>query len=185
MFFHKGLVKQVLLMAVLALVPVSASAQRTAKGQGMITLTGTYPLGGELSYGGYLNSSFWEAGAIGLFRTHSLGEVSPMDYAQALAFGDWMYRLAGTRNRVLNLYIGGGAFLGYEFYDPWNKLTEGQKESLSSSGTFLYGILGKLQLQLFLSRSLSILLSAEAPVNFTSPITWIQPCGSLGLRLDL
>lgn len=184
MFFHKRLVKQ-LLTAFLVLMPIGASAQRTANGQGMISLSGSFPLGGSLSYGGYLNSSFWEAGAMGLFRSHDLSEGNPMDYAQAFAFGDWMYRLVATRNRVLNLYIGGGAFIGYEFNDPWKKLPEDVRGTLSSSGTFLYGILGKLQLQLFLSRSLSILLSAEAPVNFTSPITWIQPCGSLGLRLDL
>lgn len=185
MFFHLNVVNRLILCSSLLLMPIAASAQRTASGHGMVSLSGSYPWGAELSYGQYLPSSFWEAGAQGLLRSYPINQEISMKYAQVFAYGDWMYRLAATRNRLLNLYLGAGAFLGYESYDPWKQLPSHISSDVISKGTFLYGILGKLQIQIFMNRYLSLLLTASAPVNFASPITWIQPSGSLGLRLDL
>lgn len=185
MVFHQvNLFKKLIVLFILCASPLMARAQRTTSGGGMIGLEGFYPLGAGLSYGQYLPSSFWEAGVNALLRDCALNDGQNMQYMPLCAFGNWLYRIAGTRSRSINLYAGAGAFLGWEFCDPCRTLPDFISDT-NPDGTFLYGISAKIQLQAFLSRSFSVLLSGVAPINFTSPYNRIQPCASLGLRLDL
>lgn len=185
MFFHKvKLVNRLITLFLLCVLPITARAQRTTCGGGMVSLEGFYPLGGGLSYGQYLPSSLWEVGVNGLWRDYAINDEHKMQYLPVCAYGNWMYRIAATRTRSFNLYAGMGAFLGWEFYDPGKTLPESISEELSK-GTFLYGINPKIQMQIFPSKRFSVLLSGIAPINFSSPCSWIQPCVSLGLRLDL
>lgn len=185
MFLHKGeIVIMVIVLSLLCALPQPAQAQRTTCGGGMVSLEGFYPLGAGLSYGQYLPSSYWEAGVNALWRSHDINDESKMQYMPLSVYGEWLYRVVGTRSRSLNLYAGAGVFLGWEFYDPFTSLPDHLSSNLPA-GTFLYGIRAQAQLQIFLSRSFSILLSGKAPINFSSPCTWIQPCVCFGLRLDL
>ena len=185
MVFHQvKLVNKLIMLFLLCALPLTARAQRTTCGGGMVSLEGFYPLGAGLSYGQYLPSSYWEAGVNALWRNHDINDEYKMQYMPLCAFGNWLYRIVGTRSRSINLYAGAGVFLGWEFYDPCKTLPDFISGAISD-GTFLYGISAKIQLQAFLSRRFSVLLSGLAPINFSSPCKWIQPCASLGLRLDL
>ena len=161
-----------------------AAAQRTTAGQGMLSIEGGYPCAVGLSWGQYLPSSMWEAGAFAQYRTYHVSPEYSMPYYPAALYGDWMYRVAATRSRAFNLYAGAGVFLGWEFYDPQKTLPDFISSSLSE-GAFLYGVNPKIQAELFFTRRMAVILSGSAPINFTSSCAWIQPYGSFGLRLDL
>ena len=180
--FHKSVNKIVFTLA-LCLLSAGAQAQRTSSGQGMLSFEGQWPHGASVSAGGYLASSLWEAGAFAQWRCAHL-DAYDMEYLPAAAFGDWMYRLCGTRSRALNLYAGAGVFLGWEFFDPRGTLPETVLEE-TGSGVFLYGALAKIQLEIFFSRTVALILSGMAPFNFSSPYSWIEPVGTFGLRIDL
>lgn len=185
MVFHKlKLVNRLIWFVLLCAMPISARAQRTTCGGGMVSLEGFYPLGAGLSYGQYLPSSFWEAGLSALWRNYDINSEYKMQYMPLCVYGNWLYRIAATRSRSFNLYAGTGVFLGWEFYDPRKTLPAFISGTISD-GTFLYGINAKLQMEIFLSRRFAVLLSGIAPINFSSPCAWIQPCVSFGLRLDL
>lgn len=185
MFFHScKLVNRLVICAALCLMPAAASAQRTVSGQGMVSLDGAWPHGASLCYGQYLPSSFWEAGAFAQWRSTAVNDSYTMPYMPVGVFGNWMYRLVGTRSRVFNLYTGAGVFLGWEFYDPGNDLPDFVSEDLTG-GTFLYGINAKIQAELFFTRTAAFLFTGTAPINFSSPCTWAQPCAAFGIRIDL
>lgn len=186
MFLHKAnLVNRLIVLFVtLCGMSLPANAQRTTSGGGMVSLEGFYPLGAGLSYGQYLSSSFWEVGVSALWRDYAINDEYTMQYMPTTAYGNWLYRIAATRSRSLNIYAGAGAFLGWEFYDPRKALPVFISGEISD-GTFLYGINAKIQLEAFLTRRFAILLSGNVPINFSSPCTWIQPHASFGLRLDL
>lgn len=168
----------------LCLMPTVASAQRTTSGQGMLSFEGQWPHGVSISYGQYLPSSMWEAGAYTQYRTTPVNSDCMMEYMPAAVFGNWMYRLVGTRSRMFNLYAGAGAFLGWEFFDPWKTLPDFLSEEIGS-GVFIYGINAKLQAEIFFTRRTAFLISGSAPMNFTSPCSWIQPTAAFGIRIDL
>ena len=161
-----------------------AAAQRTTAGQGMLSLDGGYPCAASLSYGQYLPSSLWEAGAFAQYRSYYINSEYSMPYYPVGVFGNWMYRIISTRSRVFNVYAGAGVFLGWEFYDPEKTLPDFISSSLID-GAFLYGVNPKIQAEVFFTRRIAVILSGNAPINFTSSCAWIQPCGSIGFRLDL
>lgn len=184
MIVQKELIKMFVACAAFICLAFTASAQRTTAGRGMLSAEAQYPCGASLSYGQYLHSSIWEAGARVQWRNYVINSEYTMPYMPLCAFADWMYRIVGTRSRVFNMYAGAGVFLGWEFYDPGKTLPDFISSSLSS-GTFLYGVEAKLQMEVFVSKRLALLFSGVAPFNFSSPCSWIQAYGSLGIRLDL
>lgn len=184
MTFHKRLSKKVFCVC-LCLVSISAFAQRTTGGQGMISIEGGYPHAACFSFGSYLPSSMWEAGAALQWRKAILDNGDSQPYLPSYAFGNWMYRLAGTRSRAFNIYAGAGVFLGWEFLSGVKTLPVSETGDDSASGTFLYGINAKVQAEIFLAKSFAVILSGNAPVNFSSKYNWIQPCGCFGFRINL
>ena len=106
----------------------AASAQRTMKGQlhigaqASLSADPRVPIGGELSFGSYLLDSHisgWinvTPDYISLPTGHQLGYI-PINVG-----ADYMYRVAATRARSVNLYVGGGVFLGWELYDPFKRV---------------------------------------------------------------
>ena len=169
---------------------MEANAQRTMRGEGLLTAGAHYPFSGpywmgvDLSYGQYLLGSYWRAGVDVTEYTHGLPDDIPMSYLQAVASGDWMYRIAGTRSRVLNLYAGAGLFLGYEAADPWSLLPEDYREDFAP-GVFIYGARLCLETEIFLSRRVAFVLGGRMPLCFPSQFGWFRYDAGAGIRLNL
>lgn len=164
-------------------------AQRTMRGEYFLSaqaLSGTVPpsvTGAEVSFGQYLLSSYWKAGVTASsFSGYTLSRPEA-GYAHLAAYGDWMERIAATRNRMLNIYAGGGVFLGYEAYTPQTapvvSETGEQKE-----GAFLYGVHAGLEAEFFVMKRLALVISGKVPVNFTSPHGWLHGSAGAGLRYN-
>lgn len=177
--------------ALYCVISPEADAQRTANSALMLTAGYSYPFSGrgddfclDLCCGQYRLNSYWNAGITGNLYSHGLKNESMMQYAHIAAIGEWMYRLAGTRNRAVNLYIGGGMFIGYEAYDPFGKLPDYFETGLGN-GAFLYGIHAKLEGEFFIWRNVAIVLGGRLPVNFTSPVSKVNYHVSAGLRINL
>lgn len=167
-----------------------AQAQRTMKGQNMLTVSvGTSILrvqdcGAEISFGQYLLGSYWFAEVGAMSHRVATSGHNLMRFMDMLASGGYMHRLVSNRSRSLSLYAGGGAFLGYEIYDPMDELPESISTGLPS-GTFLYGISPRILAEVFITGKMALTASCSVPVNFTSPITKARPDLMLGLRLNL
>lgn len=174
----------------LLLVTTKANGQRTMRSQNLISaefrtpFTGATDLGGELSWGQYLLNSYWQVSLNGCTHGKLLSTSDRLEYLQALVSGQYMYRLVGTRSRSVSLYGGGGVFLGYEFYDPWGKIPTNLDIGIGS-GTFLYGVLAKVELEIFLTKRLAVILSGQTPINFSSPLGWIRWQVGAGVRVNI
>lgn len=180
------------MVALLALVwNASASAQRTMPGQMFISGQVSYQFGAtpkvgpDAGIGMYLLSSLWDAGVSAVpLRSETADGVAIPSWDIHL-YGDWMYRLTGTRTRALNIYGGAGVFAGYEMYDPKRLIPEDVGTGLPEGGIFIYGIQPKLQVELFLTRTFSLVVTGSLPVNFSSELGRFRPRVSGGVRLTL
>lgn len=185
--------KILFLVAVLTVVPCSLFAQRTMKGQYEIQAEGLYTLssgGVSVTFGQYLINSYWDCGINATNRKKSITDgydTYRMDFSHLEAFGDFMYRLVGTRDRRVSLYGGGGIFLGYEAYDTFNKLPENiDLESVKmDKGAFLYGVHARLEMEAFISSRLAVTVAARTPWNFSSPCRKFCVEVGAGLRYNL
>lgn len=197
MALHFGLNRKTVLAAGVTALLMCASSlnmevwgQRTMRGESFIsaevhdTFQPPYGRGADLSYGQYLLGSYWKAGIFATGYTLTLDDGTPMEYIHAGAYGEWMYRLTGTRSRALNLYGGGGVFLGYEAEDPRGLLGEWEKPDMTG-GSFLYGIRPSLEAELFITRRIAVIISGSAPINFTSAHGWLHCQAGAGLRINL
>ena len=178
----------ILLLSAVAV--TEARAQRTMRGESLVTAGVHYPfsnpywMGVDLSYGRYLLGSFWRAGAVVTEYTHMLAPEIPMSYVHAAAYGDWVYRLWGTRSRVFSVYTGAGVFLGYEAADPWSLIPDSYKEGVPQ-GTFLYGVRFSLEMEIFLSRRVAVVLGGKVPLNFSSGFGYFHYDVGAGVRLNI
>jgi len=169
---------------------MEARAQRTMRGESLLSAEVYYPfskpywLGADLSYGKYLLNSYWKAGASVTEYSHSLESGEPMGYLHAAAYGEWMYRLVGTRSRFFNMYGGGGAFLGYEGIDAFGLLPSEARSSFGS-GYFLYGVSVSLEMEVFFSRRVAFILGGRLPLNFSSQFGWFHYHVGAGIRINI
>ena len=175
--------KKLLLFFAASLLSVGLSAQRTSPGAFVATLGGTCGVtpspgsGGFASVGKYGLDSYWAAGA-GIYtydETQTLGDISRR-YGRYLVTGDWMYRLAGTYSRSANLYVGGGADLGFENCTPVVEALKvihaddedgGYDFSTFKTKRFAYGFHAAAELELYLSRMFGFVLGVKASLPFT------------------
>ena len=169
-----------------------AWAQRTVNNSLLISADYSFPFGMkgsdfcvDLSCGQYLIDSYWNTGIIGnMYSSLLKPDDESMRYAQVAAFGEYMYRVAATRNRAVNLYLGGGAFIGYEAYDPFTKLPDYIDTGLGN-GSFLYGIQAGFSTEFYFYRNVAFLIGGRIPVNFTSPVRKVNYHLSAGIRINL
>ena len=167
-----------------------AHAQRTMSEQNMITLygftpfTGSSDLGGELCWGRYQLNSYWKVKADLESSSHKLQTGHTMNSCDIMFGGSYMHRLACTRSRNLSLYAGGGTFIGYEFYDPKKRLPEYIDTGLPV-GNFLYGINAMAEVEFFFHRIIALVVYAELPVNFSSPLSKVRYRAGAGIRINL
>ena len=81
-------------------------------------------------------------------------------------------------------YAGGGAFIGYEFYDPRKDLPANIDTKLPT-GNFLYGIFPSIEAAFFVTRQLALTVSSVAMINFSSPLVKLRPQIRMGLKIDI
>ncbi len=168
----------------------SAHAQRTMKGQGILTagatsgITRMLDMGAEVGYGQYLLRGYWyTAASVASHKIRTSGAYL-MRYIDLLGGGGYMHRLVSTRSRSISLYAGGGAFLGYEIYDPAGELPSSISTGLAA-GSFLYGISARAEVEFFITGRLAVSASVCAPVNFSSPVTLFRPALLMSLRYNI
>ena len=188
-----------LFMVALMLVPHAARAQRTMRGQwyagAVATCTlspkaGSHP-GFGIEAGRYTMTARWSASIRGIVPAgDEVGSLS--------AAGAWMYRAVATSNRALNIYCGGGAFLGIDF----DEVNDAVKEVLSDGGTassatwtqgddgtvshsaFTYGLEPAAELELFITRKAALVAGVSIPVRFLTRQETLSLRASAGIRIN-
>ena len=187
----RGYIRPVLI-ACIALFASSqaASAQRTMKGQlhigaqASLSADPRVSIGGELSFGSYLLDSHisgWinvTPDYISLPTGHQLGYI-PINVG-----ADYMYRVAATRARSVNLYVGGGVFLGWELYDPFKRVPS-YIDTGFGKGNFIYGVAPALESEFFITRTVALTLGARMPVSISSKTEILKLHLKAGLRVDI
>lgn len=175
---------------------VKCFAQRTSDGCvhiGLAQQISCYstPSGGlDINAGMYMLHSYWKAGLSAtdynaIAKGNNLdGEC--FDHSHFIAYGEWMYRLVGTYSRNLNLYLGGGAFLGANVYELFRPLPEGTERTFPKS-EFIYGLKPAVELEFFFCRKVAFILGANFPFTFSSSLETdiAHVVGSLGIRVSL
>ena len=166
---------------------VNASAQRTMAGQGYISADCLYDFenfGAIAEYGQYTLGGFWTVGASGHFYDAMTSSKYNLEYVHYYAFGGYMHRLAGTRRRSVNLYGGGGVFMGAEVLDPMSRLPKDTVLGIGKTA-FLYGVYAGLSAEFFIVEKVAVMASALVPLNFSSGIRMLNYDFGLGLKVML
>lgn len=132
----------------------------------------------------YTLAGFWQAGVEGKLYKAAISTGDKLDYIHTVASSGYMCRVAGTRNRVLNLYMGGRVFLGVEMTDPWSRLPDYLDTGLADY-KFLYGLTPAVTMELFISTHCAFTLEAALPVNFSSPISNVHYEAGIGFKVLL
>ena len=168
----------------------AASAQRTMKGQlhigaqASLSADPRVSIGGELSFGSYLLDSHisgWinvTPDYISLPTGHQLGYI-PINVG-----ADYMYRVAATRARSVNLYVGGGVFLGWELYDPFKRVPS-YIDTGFGKGNFIYGVGPALESEFFITRTVALTLGARMPVSISSKTEILKLHLKAGFRVNI
>ena len=184
--------KRHLILPLLLLCSLTAGAQRTSDGERLLSLSGISTLshwGGEVVYGRYFLRGYWIAGAALTDRVErDVPSGETVHYPRLEGRGGCLYRLAGGYSRRLNLYVGGDAFVGVEMLDLHGILSETTLRTLHNGGVndyqFIYGAAPRVELELFLLRTLALTAGGRAPLTFGSPLPLLGWEVSAGLRLN-
>ena len=167
-----------------------AHAQRTMNRQHHLSvscysaLSGVRDWGAELHWGRYMLSSFWRVEASGGMLCRNLQTSHALETCNVTLGGSYMHRLISSRSRSVSLYAGGGVFIGYEFYDPSDRLPEYINTGLPA-GSFLYGLHAGAEGEFFISRTAALVVYASIPVNFSSPVGKVRYKAGAGIRINL
>lgn len=169
---------------------VESSAQRTMRGQMFISAamgTAVEPGGrtsGRTLFGQYQAETYWASGLAVSGARRGLSSGGSMEYIRLSGYGEWMFRIAGTRNRAFSLYAGPGVFLGYEAYDPWDRLPSYIDTGLGR-GAFIYGMHTRLETEVFVSAGISVTLGIEPSAVFGSALDCFLCKAEIGIRIML
>ena len=150
------------------------------------------PSGGlDLNGGMYLLHSYWKAGISAtdhnvLAGPKEGGEDKVFDHSHFIAYGDWMYRLVGTYGRNLNLYIGGGAFLGCNAYGLFKPVPDDLGTEYPQT-EFIYGLKPSVELEVYFCRRVAFTFGAHFPFTFGSSLSTdiAHVIGSFGVRVSI
>ena len=167
-----------------------ASAQRTMKGQYHLAAEAAFaadpriPAGVEISFGAYLLDSY-VIGWVNVTPDYvTLPTSHQLEYIPINVGADYMYRVAATRARSINLYVGGGVYLGWELYDPFRKVPS-YIDTGFGSGTFIYGVAPALDSEFFITRRLALTLGARMPVSISSKTEILKLHLKAGIRINI
>ena len=178
----------------LALMSLTASAQRTAYGERQLNIEAHVSpapsFGAALSYGQYLLTSFWEGGVTADDYLKQNSEDGLFDNLRVEGYGAFLYRIFGTRNRQLSVYVGGDAFLGFEFLDPFKRLTQPSYQSYLNDGykasQFIYGVSPRAEAEFFVSRDIALVARVRVPVTLNTQFRsdLVGFVGAVGVRYN-
>lgn len=189
-------VRKLCFLLVVLCLGMTASAQRAAEGRLFLDVSpsATFhssPSGGiSFGVGAYREVSFWR-GALSVMDymqgvKATDGSSHRYDYVNVTADFDWMWRVAGSYSRVVNLYLGAGAFIGADIPQVLVRLPE---QYLFSGGTcFIYGVSPSVLLEIYMSKRCALTLSGKSPFSFGKSMQYNHLWGgqaSLGVRIVL
>ena len=186
----QNLIKYILcLISVISFMTIShyASAQRTMHGQSSIHAEALFngrSFGAEVIYGKYTLSGYWDAGITYNDYREKISTGDCFQYGHFAAKGGYMFRLAATKSRSVNLYGGAGAFMGCELMDPFARMPF-YIETNTNDYRFLYGIYGKILLEVFVSEKTALTIGLALPLNFSSVFDAIHYQSGIGCRVLL
>lgn len=173
----------------MALALIESHAQRTMERQHFMSVGVSHEFaspatfGGSMSWGQYLQNSYWKISAEAHNRSTKLSTGHDFEYTHFFVAGDWMFRCASTVSRSLSFYAGAGVFTGYEAYDMMHKIPENISVNLSK-GAFLYGIRPSVELECFVAEKAALLLDCSLPMHFGSPTGWFKWSTGIGFRYN-
>jgi len=162
-----------------ALLPDRACAQRTVLGQFFVSghfVDGVYPpdkkvIGGEFYVGQYRGNFYW-MGGLQYTPAWERSEFGCFDVA-----GGAMYRLLGTRNRMLNVYAGGIAMVGIDYPRGRKALEDlvvdsgsgsidvSSEEEVSGKTKIMVGLEPRVEFEFFPFKIMAIVVGGSAPVK--------------------
>lgn len=205
-----------LVVALLMVTAASSFAQRTVIGQSFVSgdfgmslkSAGVQEWPGkalafDVEYGHYTRLGYWGAGVGMANQLKKLTDYElNLPYTDISAYGQYMFRITGTRSRSVNLYGGGGAGLGlqimdmgnyckdYEFTITRKEYSGGETKTVTktlSSGDifFLLHIFGNIEGEFFFAPKVAFVLRASVGV---SPLTSFDPLilqATGGFRFDI
>lgn len=165
----------------------SALAQRTIPKQSSLqalALFNGHSFGAEAIYGKYTLNGYWNTGISFNDYNTSLDSGDKYQYEHLSVKGGYMFRIVATTRRNINVYGGGGAFIGCELMDPFEKLPF-YIETNTNDFRFLYGIYGEINLEIFLAEKTALTVNIALPVNFSSVFDAVRYQTGLGCRILL
>lgn len=115
---------------------------------------------------------------ITLPTSHQLGYI-PINVG-----AEYMYRVAATRSRSVNLYVGGGVFLGWELYDPFRRLPS-YIDTGFGNGAFIYGVSASIASEFFITRTVALTLESRMPVSISSKTEILKLHLKAGIKVNI
>lgn len=165
---------------------ILASAQRTMAGHAQMSGSGTFlfdSMGAGLSGGVYTLGGYWEGGAEVIFHQTGLSSGEVLPYVHSSAHGGFNQRIFSTTDRMVNLYVGGGAFFGLEEIDPNDTIpssvvTDLEKESV------IYGLYAKAEAEVFLTGHIAFAPFVRVPYNVSAQVYSVLYEAGVSLRYN-
>ena len=187
----KGSIRSILIASIVLLSSSQLiSAQRTMKGQlhigaqASMSVDPQIPIGGEISFGSYLLDSYI-TGWINVTPDYvTLPTNHLLEYIPINVGADYMYRVAASRARSVNLYVGGGVFLGWELYDPFKKVPP-YIDTGFGKGVFIYGVAPAIDSEFFITRTVALTLEARMPVSISSKTEILKLHLKAGIKINI
>ena len=132
----------------------------------------------------YTLNGFWEAGIVGNDYTLPMSVGGCLRYNHLAAAGGYQFRLVANRSRSVNLYGGGGVFIGAELVDPMRQLPDYFSLSIPSE-SFLYGIYAKTEVEFCIGRRFAITVEAGSGLTPSNKLRLFGFIAGLGFKLIL
>lgn len=183
--FHHRL--SIATVVILMAAGVTAQAQRTMKGQSVLGAEASFngmSAGVTLDYSQYTLNGFWYVGVCGNDYFGWYAPEKKIRYDHLSANGGYLFRLAGTRSRSVNLYGGGEVFVGVELTDPFSELPD-QFRAAIEHYRFLYGVAPKILAEFFVSSGFAFTVFGSVPINFSSDYSNFNFNVGAGFRIML
>lgn len=160
------------------LTPSRMYAQRTAEGEMGVYATYTHPFmkgwGASVGWNYYTLFGVWDASVTATSREFVFEKTMPVPVQHYTARGGYLVRALATRDRRVNLYVGGGVILGAGVFKLLHRLDDIEKEYGTTIGRtefggnpyFIFGLYPKLECEFFFIDNVAFDLSAQMPVTF-------------------
>ena len=184
----------ILIVCMVAFMQISF-AQRTMPGQFFLDAsaksTFSPSAGCEIRFGQYFaHGGLWTAGVDFSDRVYASSNTKARyNVSDLFAFGEYLYRFWGTRDRSFNMYAGAGFFLGVQFTDLFGRLQGGEwpvkaDGKYIASPEFVLGLRPRLEVEWFFWNRLALIGFGSARANILSPYSLFTFDAGVGLRYN-